>query len=91
MEYEIIVDKSIKGEENATQYLFIEMPYIDGKTISDDDLNKFFREEFEVRINSAYDCTGKWFTCGINAKIVDDNDWDKNLLIACSINWGLDI
>tara|TARA_R100000951_G_scaffold101420_1_gene92945 strand:- start:26406 stop:26684 length:279 start_codon:yes stop_codon:yes gene_type:complete len=92
MRYEILSDKSVPSDdgESATQYLFLEVPYKNG-TLSEDVINLFCQEQFERRICSPYDCTGQWFTCGITAKIVDDNDYDNLLTVAVIIGWGLDV
>lgn len=92
MRYEILSDNSKPDDngENATQYLFIEMPY--KKTaFSESEIDSFCQEQFERRVSSPYDCSGQWFTSGIYAKIVEDNDWDNKLTVAVIINWGRDV
>ena len=93
MRYEILSDNSVTSDdgENATQYLFLEVPYKNGKAIEEGDLDHYCQEQFERRVSSPYDCSGQWFTSGITAKIVDDNDWDNKLTVAVVINWGCDV
>ena len=93
MQYEILSDKSVQSNDgdNATQYLFLDVPYKDGKPRTEDSIQQFFSDEFEVRICSPYDCTGKWFTSYIHTKIVDNCDYDEKHTVAVIIPWGRDV
>jgi hypothetical protein len=92
MRYEILSDSRVPSDngENATQYMFLEVPYRE-TPISEDEINSFCNEQFERRVSSPYDCSGQWFTGCIDAKIVDNNDWDNKLTVAVIIGWGMDI
>ena len=92
MKYEILSDNAVEADcgESATQYMFLEVPYKESP-LSESEINSFCQEHFERRIYSEYDCTGKWFTGCITAKIVDDNDWDNKLTVAVIVNWGRDV
>lgn len=92
MKYEIISENRVQVEhEYATQYLFIDVPWVDGQPLTEDEIVEFFHEEFEVRIYSDYDCTGRWFTSGMTIKIFDEDDFDEKTVVTCSINWARDL
>lgn len=93
LDHKIISKNNVPQEsgESATDYLFIEFPYVDGKPLPESVIQEFLVEEYQVRIYSDYDCTGRWFTSGIDAKIFDNDDWDEKTIVACRIGWGLDV
>lgn len=90
MEFKQISHNGVGDSEYGNSYEFYHIAY-EEKPYTIEEILEAYNEEYRVEVNSAYDCTGRWFTSSIVGAIVDNNTWDNVLTVAIVHSFAKDI